>query len=59
MLQLAWVTKSTEFEIRAYWGLAKQHYYEQNIEKCQFYLIKAMCGEIEPDNTVQHITAID
>ena len=48
MLQLAWVTNSQEYEIRAYMGLARQFFYDQNLVKCKFYLKKAHQGDLEP-----------
>ena len=59
MLQLAWVTNSQEFEIRAYLGLARQLFYEQNVQKSQFYLSKALCSELEPPHSRQRLMAIE
>ena len=59
MLQLAWVTDSQEYETRAYMGLAKQFFHEQNIIKSQYYLTKALSGELEPYNSRQRVMAIE
>ena len=59
MLQLAWVTDSQEYEVRAYFGLARQYFYEQNVQRSQFYTAKALCSELEPQNSSQRRMAIE
>lgn len=59
MLQLAWFVDSTEYEVRAYMGMARQNFYEQDIKKCQYYLTKAVNCETEPKNSIQRLTAVE
>ena len=51
LLQVAWSTGSPEYELKAYLGIGRQHFYEQNIKKCKMYVAKALCGEVEPEDS--------
>ena len=59
LLQVAWSTDSPEYEFKAYLGIGKQHFYEQNIKKCKMYVAKALCGEVEPEDSRQRKTSVE
>ena len=37
MMQLSWVTNSPEHEVKSYHNLSKQYFYQQYMEKSEFY----------------------
>ena len=59
LLQVAWSTESPEYELKAYLGLGKQHFYEQNIKKCKMYIARANNGQVEPEDSRQRKTSVD
>ena len=59
MLQLAWLTNSFEYEIRAYSNLAKQNFYLQYPKKSAIYATRALNGLFEPNNSRSREIGID
>ena len=47
LLQLAWVTNSYEYEVRAYANLAKQNFYLSYPKKSEGYAVRALQGMVE------------
>ena len=47
VLQLAWITKIPQYEIKAYNNIAQQYYYMQNIDKSHGFQMKSLMGDIE------------
>ena len=57
MLQMAWITNSTDFEVKAYGHLAKQYFYLQFVAKSNFYSDRALRGKLEDVNSGQRKVA--
>ena len=59
MLQIAWLTNSYDYEIRAYANLAKQNFYLQFPEKSKIYTEKAIGGLVETKQSRSRHIGID
>lgn len=47
MMQIAWVTNTPEYEVKSFANLSKQYFYQQYIEKAQFYQSRFLRGMLE------------
>lgn len=53
MMQLSWVTNTSEFEVKAFHYLAKQYFYLQLIQKSSFYQTRFLRGMLENPKSCQ------
>ena len=51
MLQFAWINKAVAFELAAYFGIARQYFYMQMLEKAEYYLDRSLNGKLEATYT--------
>lgn len=51
MLQFSWINKAVAFEIEAYFGIARQYFYMQMLEKAEYYLDRSLNGKCEEMTT--------
>ena len=47
MLQFSWINKAVAFELAAYFGIARQYFYMQMLEKADYYLDRSLNGKCE------------
>ena len=59
MLQLAWITRVSDYEFRAYKQIAKQYFYLHEADKSNGYTMKALLGDIEQADSHPRVISED
>lgn len=52
MLQMAWVTGDTHWELQAYYHLGHENYYLEEMDKSKYYLERFNKGNVENDTNI-------
>ena len=55
MLQLAWLTKQSDYEYLAYNSIATQYFYMRQLSKTDEYLKKSLYGDLEPPDSSHRV----
>lgn len=59
MLQLAWLTKLTDYEVKSYNEIAKQYFYLEETELSNNYAMKALSGDVEALESTERVISED